>query len=121
VILVDTSVWIAHFRADVPELGQTLIDQQVLTHPFIIGELACGNLRDRADTLAWLRRLPAAVVARDSEVMSLIEARHLWRSKIGWVDAHLLASALMSDCQLWSQDRPLREAAARLKLSSSLR
>ena len=119
--LVDTSVWIAHFRADLPVLRQLLRDQQVLTHPFIIGELACGNLPSRADTLTWLRRQPSALVARDSEVLGLIETRHLWGSRIGWVDAHLLASALVSDCQLWSHDRPLRVAAVRLKLSSTLR
>ena len=119
-ILVDTSVWIAHFRTDLPALRQLLLDQQVLTHPFIIGELACGNLPARADTLTWLRRQPAALVARDSEVLNLIETKHLWGSRIGWVDAHLLASALVSDCPLWTHDRPLREAAARVKLSCSL-
>ena len=119
-ILVDSSVWIAHFRAALPALRQLLLDQQVLTHPFVIGELACGNLPARADTLVWLRRQPTALVARDSEVLSLIETKHLWGTRIGWVDAHLLASALVSDCQLWSHDRPLREVALRLKLSSTL-
>ena len=119
-ILVDTSVWIAHFRASLPGLRQLLLDQQLLTHPFIIGELACSNLPARTETLTWLLRQPAALVARDSEVLKLIETKRLWASRIGWVDAHLLAGALVSNCQLWTYDRPLREAAARLKLSLPL-
>ena len=118
--LVDTSVWVHHLRNGNNELRRLLDNAEVLCHPFIIGELACSNLPARTETLTWLLRQPAALVARDSEVLKLIETKRLWASRIGWVDAHLLAGALVSNCQLWTYDRPLREAAARLKLSLPL-
>ena len=111
-ILVDTSVWIAHFREGGSKLGELLREALVMTHPFVIGELACGNLKNRARILSDLDALPSAVSATHEEVMRLLELRKLWGLGIGWIDAHLLASALLSDCQLWTLDGRLVQAAA---------
>ena len=111
-ILVDTSVWIAHFRKGEAGLAKLLTQALVLVHPFVVGELACGDLRNRARILSDLEALPSAVSATHEEVMRLIEDRKLWGLGIGWIDGHLLASALLSDCQLWTLDRRLARAAA---------
>jgi predicted nucleic acid-binding protein len=110
-ILVDTSVWVAHFRAANPALSEVLGGALVLTHGFVIGELACGNLRNRTRILADLNALPLAVSATHEEVLRLIEQRELWGRGIGWIDSHLLASALLSNCRLWTLDRQLHHAA----------
>jgi predicted nucleic acid-binding protein len=111
-ILVDTSVWIAHFRKGGPRLGELLSEALVLVHPFVVGELACGNLKNRARILSDLGALPSAVSATHEEVMRLIEDRKLWGLGIGWIDTHLLASALLSNCQFWTLDGRLVRAAA---------
>lgn len=111
-ILVDTSVWIAHFRKAGSRLGELLSEGLVMVHPFVLGELACGNLKNRVRILSDLEALPCAVSAAHEEVMRLIEARKLWGLGIGWIDAHLLASALLSDCQFWTLDGRLSHAAA---------
>jgi predicted nucleic acid-binding protein len=102
-ILVDTSVWIEHLR-------------QVLCHPFVIGELACETLQKRREILTMLNALPEAHLLEHEEVMSFLEARHLYGRGIGWVDAHLLASTLLTRCTLWTFDKPLRRAAAALNV-----
>jgi hypothetical protein len=110
-ILVDTSVWIDHFRTGDAVLGKLLSEGQVLTHPFVAGELACGNLKNRKLILADLNELPLAVSATHEEVLRLIENRKMWGKGIGWIDAHLLASALLTDCRLWTLDQRLSRAA----------
>jgi predicted nucleic acid-binding protein len=115
--LVDTSVWIAHFRKRQPGLVDLLYDGRVLMHPFVTGELACGNLTKRAAVLSDLAALPVATRASDAEVMRLIEDRRLWGRGLGWIDAHLLASTLLSRCRLWTLDQRLGAAAAALGLS----
>lgn len=110
--LVDTSVWIEHFRRGEPALARLLVEGQVLVHPFVVGELACGNLSNRESILGELAALPVAVLASDREVLALLERHKLWGRGIGWVDAHLIASALLSSCRLWSLDRQLNRAAA---------
>jgi len=107
VILVDTSVWVEHLRRGLPRLATLLQEGKVLIHSWVIGELACGNLRNRADALELLQGLPAAVVASDQEVLLMIEQHQLMGRGIGYVDAHMLASAKLSHCQLWTQDRRL--------------
>jgi len=116
-VLVDTSVWIAHFRQREPVLVDLLCDGLVLAHPFVNGELACGSLSERASILADLAALPAATRASDAEVMHLVESRKLWGRGLGWVDAHLLASALISHCRLWTVDKRLGAAASELGIS----
>ncbi len=106
-ILVDTSVWVEHLRRGLPRLATLLQEGKVLIHSWVIGELACGNLRNRADVLELLQGLPAAVVASDQEVRLMIEQHQLMGRGIGYVDAHMLASAKLSHCQLWTQDRRL--------------
>ncbi len=112
--LVDTSVWVDHFRAANPQLQQMLVEGRVLTHPFVIGELACGNLHVRNEILGLLKELPSAEVAGHEEVLQLIDTRRLWGQGLGWIDAHLLASALLTGCELWTRDRSLHAAARRL-------
>jgi predicted nucleic acid-binding protein len=111
--LADTSVWIAHFREGSPGLAGLLNEGSVLVHPFVIGELACGNFRDRTSILNDLQALPVAVTASHEEVLHVIERRKLWLVGIGWIDAHLLAAALLSNCQLWTLDLRLLRAATR--------
>jgi predicted nucleic acid-binding protein len=111
VILVDTSVWVDHLRCGLPRLATRLQEAEVLIHPWVIGELACGHLHDRGQVLSLLKGLPAAVVASDEEVLLLIEREQLMGRGIGYVDVHLLASARLSRCHLWTQDRRLAALA----------
>lgn len=120
-ILVDTSVWIDHLRGGSPELARLLDQSLVLTHPFVVGELACGNLKHRALILADLDALPRAVTATHDEVLRLIADRKLWGSGLGWIDAHLLASALLTGCAFWTLDRKLGQAAAKAGLKLNQR
>lgn len=114
-ILVDSSVWVDHLRNGDPILAGLLNAGRVLAHPFVIGELALGSLRQRALILGALRGLPQAIVAQDTEVADFIERNALFGLGIGYVDAHLLASAkLTPDASLRTRDRRLREAATRL-------
>jgi predicted nucleic acid-binding protein len=115
-ILVDTSVWVEHFRAGSDRLRGLLLDEQVLCHPFVVGELACGTLRKRVDILSMLKALPEAHLLEHEEVMGFIEAQRLYGRGIGWVDAHLLASTLLTRCAIWTFDKPLRRAAAALNV-----
>ena len=115
-ILVDTSIWLQHFRIGSERLKALLLDGQVLCHPFVVGELACGTLRKRAEILAMLKALPEARLLDQEEVLNFLEARRLCGSGVGWVDAHLLASALLMGCGLWTADKPLRRAAAGLNV-----
>jgi predicted nucleic acid-binding protein len=115
-ILVDTSVWIEHFRAGNKHLRSLLFNQQVLCHPFVVGELACGKLQKRGEILTDLKALPEAHLVEHEEVISFLEARRLYGQGIGWVDAHLLASTLLTGCAIWTIDKPLRRAAAALNV-----
>ena len=117
-ILVDTSVWVNHLRTGLPQLKVALEASEVLMHPWVIGELACGNLHDRAQLLELLQGLPAATVASDSEVLLLIEQDQLMGRGIGYVDAHLLASARLTCCRLWTGDRRLSAVAKDLGVAA---
>lgn len=115
-ILVDTSVWIDHFRRGRPHLAKLLESGLVATHPFVIGELACGNLRRRAEILMHLRQLHSTPAASDAEVHALVTERRLYGRGIGWIDAHLLASCLLHRDTLWTLDKALSRAASALDL-----
>lgn len=115
-ILADTSVWVGHLRRGDRHLADLLNRGEVLVHPFVIGELACGRLKPRTAILGHLRELPRAVAASDEEALSFIEAHSLMGSGLGYVDIHLLASARLSDVKLWTADRALRQVAQRLGL-----
>jgi predicted nucleic acid-binding protein len=116
-VLVDTSVWVAHFREGNDRLGAALDKGKVLSHPFIIGELACGNLENRREILGLLQSLPRAATVVDDEVMRFIEVRRLAGIGLGYIDVHLLASALISGVPLWSLDRTLNRTAERLNIA----
>ena len=113
-MLVDTSVWVDHFRRGNDELRTLLARDDVATHPFVVGELACGNLRARREILRWLGHLPTVAVAEHGEVLALIESRRLAGRGLGWIDAHLLASALIAEVPLLSLDRRLLATARAL-------
>lgn len=117
ILLADTSVWIEHFRHGKIGLRNHLAEGLVLMHPYVSGELACGNLKNRATVLSDLNTLPSAMRATDPEVMYLIEDRELWGRGLGWIDAHLLASALLSKCQFWTLDKRLERVAHGLGLN----
>ena len=120
-ILVDTSVWIDHFRATDEVLVALLSEGRVLTHPMVVGELALGNLHNRKEVLGLLDRLPKAPVATDDEVLLFIERRRLMGRGIGYVDAHLLAAAALAESGLlWTTDRRLLGVASELGLSYDL-
>jgi predicted nucleic acid-binding protein len=116
-ILVDTSVWVDHFRAGNRALQSLLEAAEVLAHPFVIGELACGTLHHRVEILTLLQALPNATAAEHDEVMRVVEHERLYGRGIGWIDAHLLASARLSDAALWTLDRRLSKIASGLSLA----
>ena len=116
-ILVDTSVWINHFREGDSELVALLNVGSVSCHPFIIGELACGNLKDRGNLLSLLAALPAAVTAETGEVLRFIEMHKFMGKGLGYIDMHLLVSAALSSTPIWTRDRRLATCAANLNLS----
>jgi len=121
VILVDTSIWVDHLRVGDERLATLLDGGEVLAHPFVIGELALGNLRQRNVFLSDLLRLPQAELASDEEVLRLIDREKLFGHGIGYVDAHLLAAArLTAETKLWTRDRTLNAAAAQLGLAALL-
>ena len=113
-VLVDTSIWISHFRTSLAHLEELLLEMSVVCHPFIVGELACGNLKNRREILSLLQELPQAPVAGDDEVHLLIEQERLAGTGIGWVDVHLLASARLSEAPLWTHDKALQKASLKL-------
>jgi predicted nucleic acid-binding protein len=118
VILVDTSVWIGHLRGREPALAAELNAGRVLMHPFVLGELACGTLRNRRELLGLFRGLPASPVATDDEAMLYIERHSLMGRGIGWIDVHLLAAAaLAGTAQLWTRDGRLAAVASELSLA----
>lgn len=117
-ILVDTSVWIDHLRRGNRALAAALEAGQVLMHPFVLGELACGTLTNRAEVLALLGKLPAAPAATESEALGFIERHSLMGRGIGYVDVHLLAAtALAGSAHLWTKDKRLAATAADLQLA----
>jgi predicted nucleic acid-binding protein len=121
VILIDTSVWIEHLRSASAILTELLGDGEVLGHPFVLGELALGNLRQRDEILRMLRRLPQTTSASHREVLQFIEREALFGRGVGYVDAHLLAAVrLTAGSKLWTRDRRLQAVAARLGLAAAL-
>jgi predicted nucleic acid-binding protein len=111
-ILVDTSVWVDHFRRGDAGLVDLLERSAVVMHPFVVGELACGNLRDRGSILELLQDLPSASLASPAEALMFIERHALYGRGMGYVDVHLLAAvALMPGARLWTRDLMLRKTA----------
>jgi predicted nucleic acid-binding protein len=116
-VLVDTSVWVTHLREGSRSLETLLQDAQVMCHPFVLGELACGNIRNRKEILSLLRVLPMAPAVSLDEVLYFIEHNGLMGTGIGLVDVHLLASTAVAGLPIWTSDKRLRAAAVKLGLS----
>jgi predicted nucleic acid-binding protein len=117
-ILVDTSIWIDHLRAGSDLLAKLLNAGHVLTHPFVIGELALGEMRQRSTILEALSNLPRAELATEAEVLSFINVQALFGRGIGYVDVHLVASVrLTAGAELWTRDNRLRSVAEELGLA----
>jgi len=120
-ILVDTSVWIDHLRGSGgSHLMNLLQKNSVWTHPWIVGEIACGNIRHRARVLRELHKLPHLLAAQDREVLFMIERHRLMGKGIGYIDAHLLTAALAQGARFWTRDKRLQSVAASLGVLHSL-
>jgi predicted nucleic acid-binding protein len=116
-VLADTSVWINHLNVGSPKLKTLLLETEVVSHPFIIGELACGNIKNRKEVFSLLDTLPASQVVTDKEFRHFLERNKLMGKGIGFIDVHLLASARISRVPLWTEDKNLKKAARQLNLS----
>ena len=113
-ILVDTSVWIDHFHHSDEGLKELLLSNQVCIHPFILGELCCGNISNRKEVLSLLRTLKSIDLVLDEEAFMLIEERKLFGKGLGFIDIHLLASALIHHVPIWTRDQSLKRIAGEL-------
>lgn len=119
IALADTSVWIDHLRNGNRRLAALLDEGGVCCHPFVIGEIACGTLRNRDALLSLMNALPAAPLVEQEEVLEFVSARRLAGRGLAWIDMHLLASALIGHYRLWTLDKALRKAAIGLKLEAN--
>ena len=115
-ILVDTSIWITHLRQGNRKLEKLLMDAEVMCHPYIIGELACGILKNRNEIISLLKSLPMAPVIEFDEFLFFIDRNQLTGKGVGFVDIHLLASAQLAGVPLWTADKRLKSVADQLKL-----
>ena len=115
-VLVDTSVWVLHLRDGNAELINLLNDGRVLCHSLIVGELACGNLKNRSVILSFLQLLPMSIEAEHEEVLSFIENNRLMGQGMGYVDVHLITSAVLTGVLLWTLDKKLAQAADSLHI-----
>ena len=116
-VLVDTSLWAKHLRHADIVLEGLLNDGHVMCHPLVVGELACGNLKNRAEILALLQALPMATVVERGEVLRFIEDNRLMGKELGIVDIHQLSSAVLSGIQLWTSDKRLHQVALKMGLA----
>ena len=116
-VLVDTSIWVTHLRQGSRRLEKLLMDAEVMCHPFIIGELACGNLKNRNEIISLLQSLPMAPKIEFDEFLFFIDRNHLMGKGVGFVDVHLLASAQMAGASLWTADKKLKSSADQLELA----
>ena len=120
-VIVDTSIWVTHLRKGSRMLEKLLIDAEVMCHPFVIGELACGNLKNRNEIISLLQSLPMAPMIEFDEFLFFIDRNHLMGRGVGFVDVHLLASAQLIGVRLWTADKRLKSAADQLGLRFSNR
>ncbi|MBW1903032.1 MAG: type II toxin-antitoxin system VapC family toxin [Deltaproteobacteria bacterium] len=116
-ILVDTSIWVAHLRQGSRQLEKLLMDAEVMCHPFIIGELACGNLQNRNEIISLLQSLPITLTIEFDEFLFFMYRNQLMGKGVAFVDVHLLASAQLTGVPLWTADKRLKSAADQLELS----
>ncbi len=116
-VIVDTSIWVTHLHQGSRQLEKLLMDAAVMCHPFIIGELACGNLKNRNEIISLLQSLPMAPTIEFDEFLFFIDRNQLMGKGIGFVDVHLLASAQLTGIRLWTADKRLKSAADQLELT----
>jgi predicted nucleic acid-binding protein len=116
-VLVDTSIWVTHLRRGSRKLEKLLMDAEVMCHPFIIDELACGNLKNRNEIISLLQSLPMAPTIEFDEFLFFVDRNHLMGKGIGFVDVHLLASAQLTGVPLWTADKRLKSAIDQLELT----
>jgi predicted nucleic acid-binding protein len=116
VVLVDTSIWVAHLCQGNTQLEALLNDGTVVCHPFIISELACRAMKNRVQILSLLQSLPVAETVEHGEVLQFIEHNRLMGKGLGYVDVHLLASAVLTGVPLWTLDRKLQQSSAKLRI-----
>ncbi|MCP4608901.1 MAG: PIN domain-containing protein [Planctomycetes bacterium] len=116
-VLVDTSVWVSHLRTGDTHLKSILQDVEVICHPFIIGELACGNIKNRNEVISLLQTLPTVKIADHDEILRFIDVHQLMGIGLGLIDVHLLASALLSKVPLWTTDKHLKSASTQLDIN----
>jgi predicted nucleic acid-binding protein len=120
-VLVDTSIWVDHLSRGNDSLVDLLQEGLVACHPFVVGELACGRIRNRAEILGLLSALPQVRLAEHDELLSLVDRHRLFGRGLGWVDVHLLGSAHLSACTLWTLDKALADAAKMLGVSTDIK
>jgi len=120
-VLVDTSVWVSHLREGNDDLDRLLNDGEVACHPLIVGELACGNLKNRSEILSLLRSLPMAIEAEHEEVLQFIEKNRLMGRGLGYIDVHLMASSVLTKTPLWTLDKQLNGVSAELGIALDMR
>jgi predicted nucleic acid-binding protein len=116
-VLVDTSVWVSHLRDGNVGLERLLNDGEVVCHPFIVGELACGNLKNRHEILTSLQSLPMTALAEDGEVLKFIENHQLMGKGLGDIDVHLIAAAVLTDVPLWTFDKTLHKITKKIGIN----
>ena len=116
-VLVDTSVWVSHLRDGNAGLERLLNDGEVVCHPFIVGELACGNLKNRHEILIYLQSLPTTISAEDGEVLKFIENHQLMGVGLGYIDVHLIAAAVLTDVPLWTFDKTLAKITKKIGIN----
>jgi predicted nucleic acid-binding protein len=117
-ILVDSSIWVAHLRDGNVGLGNLLNEGNVVCHPFIIGELACGNIENRKEIISLLQSLPMALQAEHDEVLQFIDNHRLMGTGLGYIDMHLLASANLTKIPLWTFDQKLHNVSLKMGLTN---
>ena len=116
-VLVDTSIWVEHLRAGHSGLEALLEEGKVACHELIIGELACGFIKNRSEILALLKALPSVIEAEHDEAMRFIDRHRLMGKGLGFIDVHLMASAVLSDTSLWTLDEMLKVESSRLGIA----
>jgi predicted nucleic acid-binding protein len=113
-VLVDTSVWVSHLRRGNSRLQELLEEGAVVSHSFVVGELACGNISNRAEIISLMQSLPMLDAVEHEELLIFIEHNKMMGKGLGFVDVHLLAAATLAGVPLWTQDRKLKQACSRL-------
>jgi predicted nucleic acid-binding protein len=116
-VLVDTSVWVSHLRHGNEDLQKLLHKGEVVCHPFVVGELACGNLKNRDEILTYLKSLPMTILAEDEEVLRFIENNRLMGKGLGYIDVHLIASAVLTNVLVWTFDKTLDELTNKIGIN----